>query len=96
MCTFKDERTVVVCDVAIGQVRRAMEDAFDGGDGVRYTVVDGQGTLVEAVPSVDAQQFLATTQAAMAAVQAGAALAPMRATSRHTAAGADAPAAHTS
>lgn len=36
MCTFKDERTVLVCDVAISHVRREMEVALAGG-GVRYT-----------------------------------------------------------
>jgi hypothetical protein len=67
MCTFKDERTVLVCDVAIGRVRAAIDATVTARDSVRYTVVDGQGTLVEAEHGVDVQQFTVATQAAIAA-----------------------------
>lgn len=68
MCTVKGERTVLVCDMAIGRVRAEIAATVTGRDGIRYTVVDGQGTLVEADASVYAQHFLATTQAAIAAI----------------------------
>jgi len=67
MCTFKDERTVLVCDVAIGRVQNQLGDAF--GDQVRYTVVPGQGTLVVADPAVDGPRFTALAQATIAASQ---------------------------
>lgn len=38
MCTFKGEREVVVCDVAIGRVRERLESASPGK--VRYAGVD--------------------------------------------------------
>ena len=66
MCTFKTERTVLVCDVAINQVRERLKAAFDAE--VRYTVVDGEGTLVEAAPGSDAERFTETARAAIAAV----------------------------
>ena len=68
MCTFKDERTVMVCDVAIGRVQKELRGAF--GDRVRFTPADGQGTLVEAEPTVDDAQFVAIAQASITASQA--------------------------
>jgi hypothetical protein len=70
MCTFRDERTVEVCDVAIAHVRREMDAAFAGN--IRYTHVDGRPTLVEAAPNVDAAAFQARSRAAIAAAQSGA------------------------
>ena len=67
MCTFQDEQTVLVCDVAIGHVRKASESAF--GDAVQYTTMKGQGTLVEATPAVDVEQFQTLIRAAIAAAQ---------------------------
>jgi hypothetical protein len=64
MCTFKDERTVLVCDVAIGRVKEDLGATFD--DGVRYTVVDGTGTLVEVGQDVDAARFTALARKAIA------------------------------
>jgi hypothetical protein len=55
MCTFKSDREVVVCDVAIGAVKARLD--ADLGSAVRYTVFHGQGTLVEAVSGVDGQRF---------------------------------------
>jgi len=68
MCTFKDERTVLVCDVAIGRVKEDLGATFD--DGVRYTVVDGTGTLVEVGQDVDAARFTALARKAIAQAQA--------------------------
>jgi len=68
MCTFKDERTVMVCDVAIGRVKDALGEAFDAG--VQYTVVDGEGTRVEAEHGVDAAEFIALSRSAIAQAQA--------------------------
>jgi hypothetical protein len=68
MCTFKSKREVLVCDVAIGRVREDVTAAF--GARVRYTPVEGQGTLIEAEPDIDADQFNALTREAIAAVQA--------------------------
>jgi hypothetical protein len=67
MCTFRDERAVVVCDVAIGQVKKDLERAFGGQ--VRYTSIEGQGTLVEAEPEVDGSGFTNITRAAVRASQ---------------------------
>lgn len=67
MCTFKDEQTVMVCDVAIGQVRDRLQEAF--GEAVHYTPVDGKGTLVQASPTIDTAQFQAVTREAIAASQ---------------------------
>lgn len=55
MCTFKDERTVLVCDVAIHRVREEIDPVF--GDSVRYTTIDGKGTLVEAETGREAEHF---------------------------------------
>ena len=55
MCTFKSDREVVVCDVAIGAVKARLET--DLGGAVRYTVIHGQGTLVEADSGVDGHRF---------------------------------------
>ena len=68
MCTFRDERTVLVCDVAIGSVKEELGATFDGG--LRYTVIRGKGTLVEADGDVDAERFAALTCEAIAQAQA--------------------------
>lgn len=67
MCTFQDEQTVLVCDVAISRVRKVIDAVL--GDAVQYTTVDGHGTLVEAPPTVDAEQFQILTRAAIATAQ---------------------------
>ncbi|GAC1329099.1 MAG: hypothetical protein NVSMB2_28260 [Chloroflexota bacterium] len=67
MCDFKDERTVQVCDVAIDHVRRVVHAEF--GDKVRYTTLDGEGTLVRADADVDADAFGERARAAIAAAQ---------------------------
>jgi hypothetical protein len=67
MCTFKDERAVLVCDVAISHVRETVDAVF--GNAVHYTMVEGQGTLVEVNPTVDTEQFQALTHTAIAAAQ---------------------------
>ncbi|HLW00599.1 MAG TPA: hypothetical protein VKT82_18220 [Ktedonobacterales bacterium] len=63
MCTFKDQQNVLVCDVAIGQVRASLTAAF--GEAIQYTPMEGQGTLVQAPPSVAGEPFLALTRAAI-------------------------------
>lgn len=68
MCTTKNEREVMVCDVAIDRVRNEVETALRGG--VRYTHVDGEGTLVAAEGWVDSDQFQKVVQAAIAVAQA--------------------------
>ncbi len=68
MCTFQNDRAVLVCDIAIERVRDDLDAAFP--EEVRFTSVDGQGTLVEAAPTVDAQQFTERARAAIAAAQA--------------------------
>lgn len=68
MCTFKDEQTVMVCDVAIGQVRERLQEAF--GEAIQYTTVHGKGTLVQASSTTDATRFQAVTREAIAASQA--------------------------
>lgn len=68
MCTFKSERQVMVCDIAIGKVRAATESAF--GHEICFTVVDGEGTLVEAPAEVDAARFDAIVLDAIAIANA--------------------------
>ena len=67
MCTFKDQQTVLVCDVAIGQVRERLTAAF--GETIRYTPIDGQGTLVQAPDDMASEQFQELTRAAIAKAQ---------------------------
>jgi hypothetical protein len=67
MCTFRDERTVLVCDPAIDRVRAAVGTAF--ADAVRFTHVDGEPTLVEAHDSVDAGRFGELVRVAIATSQ---------------------------
>jgi len=57
MCTFKDARTVEVCDVAIEYVKQAVDAAFPGK--ARYSRVDGEPTRVEAQSDVDSEAFAA-------------------------------------
>jgi hypothetical protein len=67
MCIVEDERSTVVCDVAIGRVRQELEATF--ADGVTFTVVAGHGTRVQATPTIDAEQFAAVLQQAIVAAQ---------------------------
>ncbi len=67
MCTFEHERSVVVCDLAISQVRHELEATF--GQRVRYAVVEGKGTRVQADATIAAQQFSALVRDAIEAAQ---------------------------
>ncbi len=67
MCTFENEHSVVVCDIAIQQVRAAVSAAF--GDAVQYTPIAGQGTRVEARHSIDEEAFQEVARSAIAAAQ---------------------------
>ena len=77
MCTFQDQQTVLVCDVAIGQVRERLKSAF--GEAVQYTTVDGQGTLVQAPSAIDLEHFQATLRETIAAAQEDTSPAPWEA-----------------
>ncbi len=67
MCTFHDDRTVEVCDVAIGRVRAELQAAF--GERVRFTSRHGEPTLVEATADVDAGEFTGVARRAIDAAQ---------------------------
>jgi hypothetical protein len=67
MCTFESEHSIVVCDLAIHQVRDAVSAAF--GDAVQFTPITGQGTRVEVPPTVDEEAFQEVAHAAIAAAQ---------------------------
>ncbi len=67
MCTFENEHRVLVCDLAIHQVREATSRAF--GDAVQFTPAPGQGTRVEISPTVDEEAFQEVTRAAITAAQ---------------------------
>jgi hypothetical protein len=67
VCSVRDQRAVLVCDVAIDRVSREVVAAF--GDRVRFTRVNFHPTLVEAAPDVDAERFLAIVLEASAAAQ---------------------------
>src|SRR5437879_12007425 len=56
MCTFENEHSILICDLAIHQVREAVSTAF--GDAVQFTPVSGQGTRVEVAPTIDEKVFL--------------------------------------
>ncbi|HEY8767240.1 MAG TPA: hypothetical protein VIP09_08270 [Dehalococcoidia bacterium] len=67
MCTFKNERTVQVCDVAIEKVRRTLAGAF--GNDVSFTHVEGAGTLVKAAAPVDPEGFSRLAREAIASAE---------------------------
>ena len=67
MCTFENEHRVLVCDIAIHQVREAVSTAF--GDTVQFTPAEGAGTRVEIPPTVDEGAFQEVTRSAIAAAQ---------------------------
>jgi hypothetical protein len=45
----------MVCDVAIGDVKDLL--TADLGETIKYTPVDGQGTLLEAAAAIDVNRF---------------------------------------
>ncbi len=63
MCTFQDDRAVMVCDAGIGYVRAALLPELEGR--VAFTVHHGEGTLVQATPDVDGAHFEATVRRAL-------------------------------
>jgi hypothetical protein len=67
MCTFENERSVLVCDVAIHQVREAVSTVF--GDAVQFTPAPGQGTRVEVALTLDKKVFEEVARSAIAAAQ---------------------------
>jgi hypothetical protein len=67
MCTFENDRRVLVCDVAIAQVREAVGAAK--GCAVQVTLIPGQGTRVEVPPTEDAHAFGKVARAAIAAAK---------------------------
>jgi len=67
MCTFENDHRVLVCDVAIHQVREAISAVF--GDAVQFTPVPGQGTRVEIPPTINEETFQEVAGAAIAAAQ---------------------------
>lgn len=69
MCTFQNKATVMVCDVAIGRVGSDLEDMLPGD--IRFTHLDGAGTLVEADAAVHPGLFGAVVRAAIAEGQQG-------------------------
>ena len=65
MCTVENPQSIVVCDIAIGQVREALAEHLPAG--VTFSVVEGKGTRVQADLTVDGQQFTQVVQRAIAA-----------------------------
>jgi hypothetical protein len=68
MCTLHDDdRSAMVCDVAIAHVRQAVADALGGpaGPGARFTVRHGEGTLVELDEGLDPRIFRAAVESGM-------------------------------
>lgn len=60
MCTFHDDRKVMVCDVIRDRMRSGLGAEF--GDSVSFTHVDYQGTLVEASEGVETGRFRSSVQ----------------------------------
>ena len=69
MCTFHSETQVQVCDVAIPHVKSRLAAGLGGS--VRYTHMEGEGTMVEAVGEVDPQLFEKLVRNGMAAAEQG-------------------------
>ncbi len=67
MCTFENEHSALVCDLAIHQVREAVSATF--GDAVQFTPAPGQGTRVEVPSTVDEVAFQEVMRSAIAAAQ---------------------------
>ncbi len=67
MCTFENDHRVLICDLAIHQVREAVSAAF--GEAVQFTPVPGEGTRVEVPPTIDEKTFQEVTRVAIAAAQ---------------------------
>lgn len=68
MCTLQDDdRSAMVCDVAIPHVRKAVADALGGpaGPGARFTVRHGEGTLVELDEGLDPHLFRTAVELGM-------------------------------
>ena len=67
MCTFHSETEVQVCDVAIPHVKAQLAGE---GDAVKFTHLEGEGTLVQVVGSgVDPEQFEKLVRNGMAAAE---------------------------
>ncbi len=64
MCTFTNDRELSVCDVAIGQVKAKLTPEL--GDALRYTHLEGEGTLIEAAHTVDAERLRQLVDAGIA------------------------------
>jgi hypothetical protein len=70
MCTFHSDTEVQVCDVAIPHVKARL--AADLGGAVRYTHLEGEGTLVQVVEDgVDPELFEKLVRNGMAAAEPG-------------------------
>lgn len=70
MCTFHGETEVQVCDVAIEHVRARLASDLDTP--VRYTHLEGEGTMVQAIgDSVDPERFQQLVRRGMAAAESG-------------------------
>ncbi|MEX0790065.1 MAG: hypothetical protein WD178_04745 [Actinomycetota bacterium] len=67
MCTFHSDKEVQVCDVAIPHVKAQL--AADA-DAIRFTHLEGEGTLVQAVGDIDPAVFERRVRSGMAAAEA--------------------------
>lgn len=67
MCTFHSDKEVQVCDVAIDHVKAQLASE---GEAVRFTHLEGEGTLVQAVGDVDLGLFEQRVRNGMAAAEA--------------------------
>ena len=63
MCTFQDDRSALVCDVAIGHVREII--GRDLGPVATFTVRHGEGTLVELHGEGEVERFRAAIREGM-------------------------------
>jgi hypothetical protein len=67
MCTFENEHSIQVCDVAIGQVRAELDRRFPGL--VTYVHEDGQPTRVIADSTVPPAGFKSGAELAIERAQ---------------------------
>jgi len=69
VCTFHSDTEVQVCDVAIGHVKAELTAQ---GDAIRYTHLEGEGTLVRVVgDGVNPALFEKLVRNGMAAAESG-------------------------
>lgn len=64
MCTIQDEKTVYACDCIMPKMGPRLQTAF--GDQIQISDAGTRGTLIQASPILDLQEFTRIVQAVIA------------------------------